>query len=158
MPYIHHPHRRQSKYAHQKSQWTISQQEELAVYQNSINNNWLAGVFYWGLHLQGNAPQQLGVYKQPSSFGLKIAKFVGDQQNNWHGYPVAHWLSPWDKPTDEVLMKWKDAGIINKAKMAKIHKGKNAIRELIHKRGLLGFPDLLGRFDVVWSGWVVEQS
>jgi len=52
-----------------------------------------------------------------------IAKFVADEQNNWHGYPVAHWLSPWDKPDISILKEWKDSGIINKAKMAKIHRG-----------------------------------
>ena len=123
MPYRHHPHHRQAAYARQKSQWTISETIELAVYQNSVNNNWLADTAYWGLHLKGYIAHQLGVSRQPSSDGLKIAKFVVDQQNNWHGYPVAHWISPWDNPSDEILRKWKAAGIINKAKMAKIHRG-----------------------------------
>ncbi len=123
MRYTHHPHHRQSQYAHRKSQWTISQEEEKTVYHNSVINNWLAGAAYWGLHLQNNVPHELGVSRRPDSFNLKIAKFVSDQQENWHGYPVAHWLSPWDKPADAILKKWKDAGIINKAKMARIHRG-----------------------------------
>jgi hypothetical protein len=104
--------------------WTISKANEEAIYENSIRNNWLAGTVYWGLHLQDNTPHKLGVSKKPSAFDLKIAKFVGDQEDNWHGYPVAHWLSPWDKPAKDILQQWKNAGIINKAKMSKIHRGR----------------------------------
>ena len=123
MPYIHHPHHRHAQYANQKSQWIISEPQELSVYLGSVKKNWRTSGAYWGLALHDNSPQPLGVSPRPSSFILMIAKFVADEQNNWHGYPVAHWLSPWDKPDISILKEWKDSRIINKAKMAKIHRG-----------------------------------
>ena len=158
MPYTHHPHHRQSTWAHLKSQWTISKAKELAIYTNSVSSGWIADRFYWGLHLQDDALHQLGVSQRPRCFTLKIAKFVGDCQDNWHGYPVAHWLSPWDKPADYVLRQWKDAGFINKAKMSRIHRGRNTTCKSIYWRRLLGFPDLFREFDPVRSRRGVESS
>lgn len=121
MPYIHNPHHRSQGYAHLKSQWRISTQEESDCYENAVARNWIEADSYWGLHVRGVAPSILGV--APSNDSLYIAKFVCDQ-DNWHGYPVAHWLSPYDKPQIGVLTSWEQSGLINRAKKARIHRGK----------------------------------
>ncbi|MFO3707100.1 hypothetical protein ACI6Q5_19500 [Xanthomonas codiaei] len=121
MPYQPHPHHRSVAYANQKSQWLISILDENNCYNKAVYSGWLANQSYWGLHIQGITPAILGA--SPSNAKLFIAKFVGTD-DNWHGYPVAHWLSPFDKPAITVLQAWNDDGYINRAAKAKIHRGK----------------------------------
>lgn len=121
MPYIHNPHHRSIGYAGVKSQWKISVAEESQCYQTAVIKRWLGGESYWGLHIQGVVPCVLGV--APSNDSLYIAKFVSNQ-DVWHGYPVAHWLSPYDRPRIAVLADWVANGYINRAKKARIHRGK----------------------------------
>lgn len=123
MPYTPHPHHRDAIYAAQKSQWCISINEEHACYATATAETWTSGGYYWGLHVVGHAPAVLGTAPLPAQYPLKIAKFVGNQ-DEWHGYPVAHWLSPFDKPGAEVLRQWVISGLINRPAMAKVHRGK----------------------------------
>lgn len=122
MTYTPNPQHRNNSFASAKSQWSIAISDEIACYNNAQTKHWLANASYWGLHLPTGVPAQLGI--SPSAqFQLYLAKFVEDQ-GNWHGYPVAHWLSPFDKPPVSVLKCWQYEGYINKAKLAKIHRGK----------------------------------
>lgn len=127
MPYLPHPHHRSAAFAGQKSQWTIAINEEVNCYQTATVQAWTCGGCYWGLHLAGQAPSVLGIAPLPMQFSLHIAKFVGDPAGNWHGYPVAHWLSPFDKPDVAVLESWFDSGLINRPTMSKIHRGKRCV-------------------------------
>lgn len=122
MTYVPNPQHRNTNYAQTKSQWTISQTDETHCFASASSNGWgtLAGC--WGIFVPGGVPEQLGVSPR-SEFELFLAKFVVDQ-DQWHGYPVAHWLSPWDKPPPQVLRAWVEIGYINRAKFAKIHKGR----------------------------------
>lgn len=99
-------------------------QDEVQSYTCAVQEGWLFSDCYWGLHLAGGRPNVLGATPLPTTFPVKIAKFVGDDQQNWHGYPVAHWLSPWDRPGANVLLAWETAGIIRRAARAKIQRGK----------------------------------
>jgi hypothetical protein len=123
MPYTPHPHHRDGAYAAQKSQWCITVNEEQACYLTAAAETWTSGGSYWGLHVVNEAPAVLGVAPLPAEAPLKIAKFVEDQ-NDWHGYPVAHWLSPYDKPGANVLREWVNKGLIRRPTMAKVHRGK----------------------------------
>jgi hypothetical protein len=122
MTYIPNPQHRNTQFAQAKSQWIISTADELTCYTTASSQGWGTSESYWGVHTPGGSPVQLGVSPQ-SLFDLFMAKFVGNQ-GQWHGYPVAHWLSPFDKPPADILKKWQSAGFINRAKLAKIHKGK----------------------------------
>ena len=124
MQYIIHPHHRSKGYEAQKSQWTIPPQDEEACFNISLKNNWLHNESCWGLHIVNNKADLIGYSPLPAKDPLKIAKFVVDQQNNWHGYPVAPWKNPYDKPDQTILMNWLDSGYISKSSMAKIHRGK----------------------------------
>ena len=124
MPYTPHGHHRNGSFASQKSQWVISLNEEIAAYNNAWTKRWGTHQCFWGLHFTAAGIDVLGVSPAPDAHRLKIAKFVGDDRDNWHGYPVAHWLSPWDKPQEEILKAWKDAGLINGPTFSKIHRGK----------------------------------
>lgn len=123
MTYAPHPQHRNAAFATQKSQWTISVADETHTFTSAVAAQWTSSNEVWGLYLVQAVPKVLGTTALPNQFSVQIAKFVGDQ-GNWHGYPVAHWLSPYDRPAYAVLEKWKIGGIINKAKLAKIYQGK----------------------------------
>lgn len=124
MAYVPHPQHRSAAFASQKSQWLIAVNEEEVCYLTATAQRWTYGGCYWGLHLAGPSPAALGVAPPPVQAPLHIAKFVGDPTGDWHGYPVAHWLSPFDKPDATVLSAWLNSGFINRPTMSKIHRGK----------------------------------
>ncbi|CAD5373565.1 hypothetical protein RA210_U360005 [Rubrivivax sp. A210] len=123
MAYIPHPQHRNAAFASQKSQWSISVLEETQTFTSALAAEWTANDAVWGLYLVQAVPVILGTTALPNQFEVQIAKFVGNQ-GDWHGYPVAHWLAPYDRPAYAVLEKWRNGGIINKAKFAKIYRGK----------------------------------
>lgn len=124
MAYINHPHHRDLGYAFLKSQWTISTADEVNVFNNAFASNWRANNDFWGLNLSSSIPMPLGVSQMPAAEELKIAKFVSDNSVDWHGYPVAHWINPWDKPGMSVLKAWCALGYITAASKSRIHRGK----------------------------------
>lgn len=122
MTYIPNPQHRNSQYAQTKSQWTITPVDELVCFNVANSNGWSNTAGCWGIFVLAGIPTQLGVSPR-AEHELYLAKFVVDQ-GLWHGYPVAHWLSPFDKPPTDILKSWVDSGYINRAKFSKIHKGK----------------------------------
>ena len=121
MKYKPHPHHRNGTPG--KSQWTIPVPQEAACFDYAVNHSWIFSSAYWGLHLAGQAAQDLGdEHRGRQVLPVRTAKFVEDQ-NVWHGYPVAHWLSPHDKPADVILKSWQVAGHITKATRRRIGKG-----------------------------------
>ena len=122
MPYTPKPDHRNG--SPQKSQWCISVTDEEQCYATAASKNWGNSVNYWGLHFPQDAPQKLGT--SPASDPLFIAKFVSNQ-GNWHGYPIAHWLSPFDKPDEHILDMWSTEGLISSTKKSKIHRGKKCV-------------------------------
>lgn len=119
---------RNTSYAAKKSQWAIPIADEVTCYKHAWMQGWNCNNnHYWGLHLVDAAiPSPLGVSPIPEAETLHIAKFVVDQ-GNWHGYPVAHWLSPFDKPGESILKSWLKSGYINAAKFSRIHRGKKCV-------------------------------
>ncbi len=124
MPYLPHPQHRDIAFARQKSQWCISVVEETQIFTYAVEQKWTNTNTGWGLHLVDDAPSILGTTTLPYQFPVKIAKFVGNPTGNWHGYPVAHWLAPYDKPAVEILEMWKEKGFINQPTFSKIYRGK----------------------------------
>ena len=124
MAYQPHIHHRSQQYAGQKSQWTIPVGDEHACYALSLQQNWAAQNDYYGLYMQGNIPLPLGVTRLPDAIKVCIAKFVSANGTDWHGYPVAHWLNPYDKPDENILQAWLARGLISMPKFRKIHGGK----------------------------------
>lgn len=127
MPYTPNPQHRNHQFAMQKSQWQIGVPDEQACYQQSRLQTWTCGRFYWGVHAVGNRAGTLGISPRPDCEDLFVAKFVSDQQDNWHGYPVAPWLSPFDKPSHDVLAAWCEIGYITAAQKSKLHRGKKCV-------------------------------
>lgn len=129
MPYKANLLHRNTGYSNQKSQWSITLVDETKCYSSAVVQNWNHNNCYWGLHIVAGAhsPQVLGKSTPPSSCNVQVAKFVGNTQGEWHGYPVAHWLSPYDKPGESVLRDWLAKGIINNSVFSRIHRGKKCV-------------------------------
>ena len=106
-----------------KSIWTISLEDEVNCFIQTICNNWKAGVEAWGIKPNGNTLQVVGVNNNNEQ--LKLAKFVdGTNTDVWHGYPADHMYKAQDRPTTEILKSWVEQGYITKPKMSKIRQGK----------------------------------
>lgn len=119
--YTHHPHHRDTSRRYEKSQWVISIPEELNCFNLAVASGWAEDSNCWGLHLANQNPMVLGQYGVVNS--AYIAKFVTDQ-NIWHGYPVVHWNTPYDRPGQNVLNAWQAAGFITRPVKSKIVRGK----------------------------------
>ena len=120
------PTHRKKAYAGKKSQWTITESEEEAVFEFAVAKKWQASECFWGLYVAEQAVEPLGITIEPECTSLGIAKFV-DKKNSgiWHGYPVASWLSNNDKPDVCILNKWLECEYINKSRHSRIHRGKS---------------------------------
>lgn len=106
-----------------KSHWSITFEEELKCFNNSLTNNWLIDFKGWGLHMINNEINPLGYSKQGEQ--LRIAKFVDSYKSSkWHGYPADYRNNIQDRPASDVLKSWVENGIIKKHQMSKIRSGK----------------------------------
>jgi hypothetical protein len=114
-------HRRPA--ARQKSQWTISDSEERDCFELAATSDWTWRNSYWGLHVSAGTAQFLGSSQAPEREPVFIAKFIEDQAN-WHGYPVAHWRSPYDKPSSGILKDWHAKGYIRKKTVKRVVGGR----------------------------------
>ncbi|MEA0553574.1 hypothetical protein U1P98_06555 [Lysinibacillus irui] len=112
-----------SRQNHNKSRWTINQNEEFSCFERMMNNSWVNNnVKGWSLHRVNGQNLVLGVSTRDEE--VKIAKFV-DSANitEWHGYPVDYRLSIHDKPDIKIIRDWFDKGYITKSQMRKISQG-----------------------------------
>ena len=130
--YIHNKQHRDR--TPKKSQWIISRDAEFGCFENTaalyVNNKfyekWPAT--YFGLLIEGNKPQYLGVSASSSNNPrqeLFIAKFVdGNSNHKWHGYPADYRTNgKADIPPSKVLNFWHQKKYLSAAEKRKIAKG-----------------------------------
>lgn len=119
--YIHkNDHRDRTR---NKSQWSISMNDERDCFKIMYLSNWYSDNKGWGLHIVDHIIRYLG-YSTNNSRSLFIAKFVdGSGDNIWHGYPGDHIANHQDIPTSNILTDWISAGYISFSKVRKILKG-----------------------------------
>lgn len=107
----------------QKSQWTISIEEELLSFATSQENKWYDDDKGWGIHPTGAL---LEVGKLKTGEKVLIARFqkLGPTAHNqWHGYPADIRGKTHDIPNDFVLTDWKNKKIILNHQFSKIRRG-----------------------------------
>ncbi|EOD6736278.1 hypothetical protein QMS71_08145 [Cronobacter sakazakii] len=92
------------------TQWVVSEEEELNFFDESLTNNFnCASSFFWWA-LDKDITPHLGVTDTDKAY---IAKFVSDNNDIWHGYPVTG-LRKNDIPDDTIIKKWKEGSVIKK--------------------------------------------
>jgi hypothetical protein len=114
-------HRRSG--ALEKSQWTISVVEERNCFELATTCSWSWRDSYWGVHVPAGTAEFLGLSQAPERQPVFIAKFIVDQAE-WHGYPVAHWRSTYDKPGTDILEAWRANGYIRKKTVKRVIGGR----------------------------------
>jgi len=103
-----------------KSQWTITEGEEIECFRVAYDKGWRSGKNAWGLHHRQNAVTYLG-RGEDRSIDLFIAKFKNDvPHNTWHGYPADYQRKSQDIPDAEILRDWVANNFLTKPKMRKI--------------------------------------
>jgi hypothetical protein len=105
-----------------KSQWEISNDNEIYVFRCAAYHKWFAESNAWALFLIDNVPHPLGTVAQNRK--TFIAKFVTDNNHNaWHGYPADYLTRSHDIPHGSILYSWVSMNLISKPKMRKIMQG-----------------------------------
>ena len=118
--YLCHPDHRNG--TQHKSQWRITEPEEVDSFKHTWNEGWIVGQYGWGLHLINGEVNYLGV-AQDHRTRLFIAKFVNDTNHGqWHGYPADH-QSITDRPDDQIIAMWLANNTLPAAKLRKVQKG-----------------------------------
>lgn len=106
-----------------KSQWTITQVQELDAFRYAEANKWLDGAKGWGLHLVNGAAQYLGISVSRVT-QLFVAEFVaGNAPVLWHGYPANHQAHAQDIPHAQVLKDWMKLNLVAAPKIRKLMRG-----------------------------------
>lgn len=106
-----------------KSQWTIRNNEEVAVFGWALEHNSQSDGYYWGVFYDGLTSRVLGQTAKHQD--TKIARFeCSAQPRIWHGYPVDYLTDPQhDRPNRTVLLEWAHLNIIKKHQIAKLTGG-----------------------------------
>ena len=104
----------------EKCIWTISREDEVNCFQDSRLQDWLEDTKGWGLKINAEGSlDEVGISDQGEI--LKIGKFRDDNSTReWHGYPADYCRRQQDKPSQRILMDWKNKGLINKTQMNRI--------------------------------------
>lgn len=115
-----HPHHR--NWIPNKSQWTITEEQEEACFDTTHTNGWIESNKGWGLHLENSRAQYLGLCRSHQK-QLVIAKFVESPADSWHGYPADHMNNIHDIPSTRILKQWIAGKQLTPAKIRKISRG-----------------------------------
>lgn len=100
------------------TQWTVTENEELVCFGNSIVNNYLCpSQCYWWV-VDKETSQRLGKTDIDDAY---IAKFVVDNNATWHGYPVTG-KRELDIPDSSILIIWGNSGVLKKKYIRNIAK------------------------------------
>lgn len=118
--YFCHAHHRDGRKT--KSQWTITEAQEIAVFGDAVANDWLVDTIGWGLYLEDGKVAYLGV-SGDGKRRLFVAKFWDSySKDEWHGFPADQRKSQ-DKPPWEIANKWVEENYIGLPKVRKLMKG-----------------------------------
>ncbi len=110
-----------------KSQWTISQRQEVLLFQSAFQEADPVDGVIWSLLVQEGIVCVVGRSRaaSPPQRQLKISRFNDNAQPSyWFGYPADYELFRQDRPPMCILMRWFETGIIGKADISRIRQGK----------------------------------
>lgn len=119
--YAAHPHHRDASRRNVKSQWTITELEEVGSFKAALDTGWIDSEEGWGLHRPNAAIAALGTAIDGATT-LYIAKFVSKSATPWHGYPADHQRRLEDVPSERHLKEWLDQGLVSNAAVRKLVK------------------------------------
>lgn len=105
-----------------KSQWDISEADELSSFTVAMSSGWVNASYAWGIHKPNGVPKYLGRDRDHST-QLFIARFESKKEPFvWHGYPVNH-KETGQRPATTVLKLWIEKSVLPRTKISKIERG-----------------------------------
>jgi hypothetical protein len=106
-----------------KSQWKITEKQEVLCFETAIVAGWQHGAYAYGVHQAKQRCRILGVDRDHKT-EVFVARFEAKAGNGvWHGYPINYRRASDAVPTT-VLGKWLNAEVLSAAKISKITQGK----------------------------------
>lgn len=122
---VNYQHRNQNS---NKSQWTAKEIEELLIFSTGLGHGWCNSSQDVIWSLPKHIPSLICIGNERATKGntgdkLFIAKFTGDSNGTWHGYPVSA-KSKHDHPPQIIINEWINNGFIDKRFYAKWVQGK----------------------------------
>lgn len=115
----------------QKSRWTISECDELKIFVDGLLANWSNNNdTIWSIKSLNSTPVCIGEEspsnknKGSKNENLYIAKFVKDNNDEWHGYPISCYSNNDSIIPSKITSDWNIKGLFPKNLMSKWMKGK----------------------------------
>jgi len=116
---IHPKHRNRTPGA---SQWTVSEEDEVATFERARERNWLLSAHGWGLHVPNDVAAYCGTAQDHRTPAF-LAKFVDDTRSNvWHGYPTLNDHRD-NRPPDAVVADWLAMDLLKPVVIRRLAKG-----------------------------------
>lgn len=111
-----------------KSVWTINRHEEINLFIQTINYNWILIINNkrkaWGLF---KPQRKLGIGVLPECVDVYVAEFVDPSTNHqWHGYPIDY-TDINHRIHETVLKQWCDQLYISKNQKSRMKRGVQCI-------------------------------
>lgn len=105
-----------------RTQWKISDFYEIKLFAEGQLNGWICDndSTIWSIEKSNGTHTILGTN---GSSDAKLAKYVVDNNDEWHGYPVSP-IRSGDKPPSCILEDWERKGLISRPERRKINSGK----------------------------------
>lgn len=105
-----------------KSQWIISEREEIKCFENAVINKWSDESNYFSLK-KDVRKKLVALGKNKFHEKLYLAKYTANPKD-WHGYPADHVRNSNDIPSQVILDSWMKNKTLPKHKVFKIQQGK----------------------------------
>jgi hypothetical protein len=104
------------------TQWGVSDFYEIKLFAEGQINGWICddNKTIWSIERNDGSHTVLG---SNGSNDAKLAKYVVDHNNEWHGYPVSPNRNG-DKPSTAILKDWESKELITRPERRKINTGK----------------------------------
>lgn len=105
-----------------RTQWDVSTFHEIKLFAEAQMNGWICdnNKTIWAIEFINDEYTTLGNNGESEA---RLAKYIVDHNNEWHGYPVSTERNG-DRPPSEILDKWISRNIISKSVRRKIQQGK----------------------------------
>lgn len=105
------------------TQWVCTEADEVTFFSNSLDSNFLSkNDSYWWV-VDKDHCSHIGITNINNAY---IAKFVCDNNNFWHGYPVTG-MRKGDIPSDDIIAMWHSSNIIKKKYLDNLKRGRGYV-------------------------------
>lgn len=104
--------------------WLVSEAEEEAFFWSAVKKPYLCDKnCYWWVDVIPGTNDKNVMGRTDKNFAF-IAKYTGNHNNEWHGYPVTGERTPHDVPHSYILEAWRKLKFFSKKEATDLKKGR----------------------------------